>query len=190
MLRALVNGMDETEECSRCGQHFNLRENYGTACTFHADADGRQGVFTNKAVTDNVTGKIDIKKIWSCCGKDFRNAPGCRARPHMCKEVMISVRAEANPLTRVENIEMNVLKTLEISIFPGVEYDLQLQLTKSMTDMLHNYFNVKNLDDYGTSMRDQLEVDPKSVPASTTGWLLLARQIKQVFYPNLHHCAK
>ena len=57
--------------------------------------------------------------MWTCCHSTDEHASGCFSRPHICKDVMMSVRAEGAPSVRIENIEMSVLSTLEISIFPG-----------------------------------------------------------------------
>lgn len=60
---------------------------------------------------------------------------------------MISVRAETPSISlyKVENVEINVLQTLEISFFPGVSsYDLQLKVSRHLTDMLHKYFSLES----------------------------------------------
>ena len=58
-------------------------------------------------------------RMWSCCQNTEENSIGCFSRPHICKDVMVSVRAHAAPSVRIENIDMTVIRTLEISIFPG-----------------------------------------------------------------------
>ena len=58
-------------------------------------------------------------RMWSCCQNTDEYSSGCFSRPHICKDVMVSVRAHAAPSVRIENIDMTVISTLEISIFPG-----------------------------------------------------------------------
>lgn len=82
---------------------------------------------------------------WSCCGDTDPAHRGCRRKPHQFK-VMISVRAETNPPTRIENVEVSVVRELEISIFPGAEYHLQLAITSRLADMMHEYFSIDHID--------------------------------------------
>ena len=60
---------------------------------------------------------------------------------------MLSIRAEAYPATIVENIELNILQSLEISIFPGASYDLRVRITRNLLDVLHGYFSVDPMAD-------------------------------------------
>lgn len=60
---------------------------------------------------------------------------------------MLSIRAEAYPASVVENIELNVLQSLEISIFPGASYDLRVRITRNLLDVLHGYFSVDSMAD-------------------------------------------
>ena len=76
---------------------------------------------------------------------------------------MLSIRAESYPSSFVENIDLNILQSLEISIFPGkfesfyelyvfhlpmnyfylgASYDLRVRITRSLADVLHSYFSV------------------------------------------------
>jgi hypothetical protein len=75
---------------------------------------------------------------------------------------MISVRAETNPPTLIENIELSVIKVLEISIFPGSKYDLQMQLTKSVADALHQYFSIDNIDYDALAKENKSDIDMSS----------------------------
>lgn len=55
---------------------------------------------------------------------------------------MVQIRAEASPSTKIQNIEMQVLHTLEISFFPGASYDLRVQVNRSVAMMLHDFFSI------------------------------------------------
>ncbi|RYH13907.1 hypothetical protein EON65_34555 [archaeon] len=67
-------------------------------------------------------------------------------RPHICKEVMISLRAEVYPTTKIDNVEVTIFKTLDVSIFPGANYDLKLQVTRNLSDFLHKYFSLESVE--------------------------------------------
>ena len=119
----LIPALAETEPCRRCGQLFDADDNDSNACAFHADRDGKLGEYRRVAVR-NATGgsqhtRLTLVKMWTCCHRTEENCPGCFSRPHICKDVMVSVRALGAPTMRIENIEMSVLRALEISIFPG-----------------------------------------------------------------------
>lgn len=145
--------LTQTEHCSRCNAAFLLEENHPNACVFHANIDGEPGVYKEITILDELTRLPRVIKAWSCCMKHHIFATGCSARPHSCKELMIQIRAEANPKTRIENIDLSILKTVEISIFPNSPYDLKVQVTKSLTDLLHKYFYIDK--------PEQLEIVPK-----------------------------
>ena len=74
---------------------------------------------------------------WNCCHNSDPNAIGCRKQPHQCKEMMISIRAEANPTIRVDNIDMIIIQKFELSFFPGASYDLKLRITRNIIEVLH-----------------------------------------------------
>lgn len=137
---------DTNETCARCGATFKLENNGSNVCTFHADGDGNPGAYVEKTIIDELTNEPMKINAWSCCGRHNQFAAGCSARPHMCKEVMVSIRAEANPLILVDNVEVSVIKSFEISIFPGATYDLQMQFTKSLSNILHKYFSIEAID--------------------------------------------
>ena len=137
----------ERDFCTHCNRQFDMEDNTSTACTFHADQDGNRGEFKEVTIIDDLSKQVTRSKMWTCCGQTNEFSVGCSARPHTCKEVMIAIRAEANPTTRVENVDVSVLKTLEISIFPGATYNLRLQLTKSLSELLHRYFSIDNAFD-------------------------------------------
>merc|ERR1712072_1387518 len=56
---------------------------------------------------------------------------------------MISVRAEGLPAFGVDNLDMTALHTLNISIFPEANYQLQVQITRDLQMALHEYFSMK-----------------------------------------------
>ncbi|KAJ1439175.1 hypothetical protein B484DRAFT_444142 [Ochromonadaceae sp. CCMP2298] len=143
--------LSETEHCARCGAAFLLEENSPSACTFHANQDGDPGEFKRFTALDDLTGAPTVLSAWTCCGRRHAFAVGCSARPHSCKEVMVQVRAEASPSTRVENVDLSVLKSVDISIFPNSVYDLRVHITKSLADVLHNYFSIDNEENFEIS---------------------------------------
>jgi len=133
------------ETCRRCGKTFETKLNLSNMCSFHADDFGNPGVFKHG--------------VWSCCLKTFENAPGCTTLPHLCEETMISIRAEMNPSVSIENVDINVLNALEISIFPGsAMYELQVQISKNLADVLHKYFNVDNIENFESSLNGTMNV--------------------------------
>lgn len=143
----LIPVLADTEPCRRCGQLFDADENDSNACAFHADKDGKPGEYTRVAVKNGkyyeAGAPISFVKMWTCCHRLEEHAPGCFSRPHICKDVMVSVRALGSPTVRIENIEMSVLRALEISIFPGAMTSwLQVRITRQLADVLHNYFSI------------------------------------------------
>jgi hypothetical protein len=143
----LIPVLADTEPCRRCGQLFDADENDSNACAFHADRDGKPGEYTRVAVKNGkyyeAGAPISFVKMWTCCHRSEEHAPGCFSRPHICKDVMVSVRALGSPTVRIENIEMSVLRALEISIFPGAMTSwLQVRITRQLADVLHNYFSI------------------------------------------------
>lgn len=106
-------------------------------------------------------------KMWSCCGDTNEHSPGCKLRPHMCKELMVTVRAECRPSARIDNLEMSIIDQLEISIFPGVRYNLQLRVTRSQTDYIHKYFMFQ---EYRPEEKiDNADAGPPDDPDATHG---------------------
>lgn len=59
---------------------------------------------------------------------------------------MFSIRAEVYPTVKLEHINVTIFKTLDVSIFPGADYDLKLQITRSLSDFLHKYFSLEEVD--------------------------------------------
>jgi hypothetical protein len=43
-------------------------------------------------------------------------------------------------------VDIAIFKTLDVSIFPGANYDLKLQITRSLSDFLHKYFSLESVD--------------------------------------------
>jgi hypothetical protein len=58
-------------------------------------------------------------------------------------QVMLSVRAESNPAVIVDNLEVTLFNALEISVFPGAQYEICVQITRQLVDTLHTYFSIK-----------------------------------------------
>eukprot|EP01035_Chromulina_nebulosa_P018260 gene18260-23935_t len=147
--------LNQTEPCVRCGVAFNTETNDSNSCVFHADENGAPGEYKQGFVIDELTRQSISIDMWTCCGNRHANAPGCSSRPHLCKEVMISIRAEANPSVKIEKIHLSVLNTLEISFFPGASYDLQVQITKRLVDILHHFFSLEAAaSDYADLVND------------------------------------
>jgi hypothetical protein len=77
---------------------------------------------------------------------------------------MISIRTEAYAPLRIDNVDITVIKQLEISIFPCTNYVLRLQITKSLADLLHKYFSIGRLEAYEDAYSSSTihEVSPSS----------------------------
>ena len=90
------------------------------------------GEYKQVAVTDGLTGLPSRLYAWSCCGQTQREAPGCSYAPHCSKETMVKVAVKMLPKARVEAVELSVIEMLDISVFPGTSYELQMQITKSL----------------------------------------------------------
>jgi len=145
----LMPSFGQREKCSRCGTAFAIDRNYAGACKFHATADGEEGRYKVLSLPNNSTGPLPCTQMsaWSCCAQREESAPGCCARPHVCKEVMIRIGAEAFPTARIENIDLSVLKSVDITFFPNSSaYDLKVRVNKSLTDLLHRYFSIDAVD--------------------------------------------
>lgn len=147
----IVPHLLHADPCTRCGRIFSVEHNTSDSCSFHADTEGRPGEFKFTAVGSGRS--MRYVQMWSCCGATEPDAVGCSRRPHVCKEIMLTIRAEATPTVLVENVEVTVLKTIEISVFPGALYDIRLQITRNVVDLLHKYFSLK---------AELLEDDPKA----------------------------
>lgn len=91
-------------------------------------------------VVDALSNTRVVQECWTCCMNPFSDSPGCFVRPHICKELMLSIRAESNPPTAIDDIDLTIFQTLEISVFPGAAYTIELQISSQVTDMLHQYF--------------------------------------------------
>lgn len=146
------------QPCQRCGCHFAPERNGPRACRFHADESGDPGKF--------VVSGTDLSRSsgrWTCCGATWEGAPGCSSRSHISKEVMLSVHARSSRPICIGGVEVNVYEHIEIrsarhaarevvwaiptsdgfrccSMFPGVEYTLNIQLTKDIANLFFAYF--------------------------------------------------
>jgi len=94
----------------------------------------RHSNFQNLKALPPTTGR------WTCCKATYETAPGCRARAHVAKEVMLSVRAKGNAPLVVAGLEIHPYQFMEISIFPGADYKLTFQLTRNIVEVFHAYF--------------------------------------------------
>ena len=109
-------------------------------CLFHY-AFELIGVYKRYVISHGTKRQYESK--WSCCGNYAADAWGCTRRAHVCKEVMVSVRAEASPAVIVDNLEVTVFNALEISVFPGAQYEICVKITRELVDALHKYFSIK-----------------------------------------------
>lgn len=137
--------LHSADPCTRCGRLFEVRRNTSTSCQMHMDSDGKLGTYLRYRVVS--APRIKYINKWSCCGQQDELAPGCSKRAHLCKEVMVSVRAEANPTVIVDNLEVTVFNALEISVFPGAQYEICVEITRQLVDILHTYFSIKEDDE-------------------------------------------
>ena len=144
--KRVISVVDDDQVCVRCGKDFFIHSNGPSACRYHMDPDGWVGQYDHS------------KDAWTCCGSKDPNEEGCVARPHMNREVMVSVRAEQRPSARVEHVDVMVLTTLSISMFPEANCTLLVQLTKSLVESLHEYFNIgaMNEEEYRRKQRKLL----------------------------------
>jgi hypothetical protein len=152
------SNLDQTREvCIQCSSTFTAEHNKWNSCQHHVDEIGRKGVYiegpsssTPAAAVVPSSGEEAPTGKWSCCGATSKSAPGCVLSPHVSREVMFEVRAEASPAVSIENIDVLVLNALSISIFPIKEkfgahndhYDIQLRINRSLLTDLHRYFSI------------------------------------------------
>lgn len=130
-----------SDPCTRCGREFEVRRNTSTSCRVHLDSEGNLGAYKRYLVDSGSRCRYISK--WNCCGQFDEQAAGCSLQAHVCKEVMLSVRAEANPAVIIDNLEVTVYNALEISVFPGAQYELCVKITRQLVDILHTYFSIK-----------------------------------------------
>jgi hypothetical protein len=101
-----------------------------------------------------------IKDKWSCCGSEADDAMKCR--PHIFRELMISIRAESSPPATInDDLDLTFFQTLEISVFPGCEYVIRVHITSEVVEKLHDYFSLKG-------MQDDEDVEPTAAAAIRT----------------------
>ena len=53
---------------------------------------------------------------------------------------MLIVIAKANPTTRIDQVDVNVLTELDISFFEGADYKLTVNVTKKLKSLFYMYF--------------------------------------------------
>jgi len=129
----------DDEACCKCGEQFTDHDNHSMACLFHDDGVG-------------LCQYDSTRERWPCCGARERGAMGCKGRPHQYKEMMVSVRAESFPAASVENVDLSVMSSLTVSIFPEANYALKVHLTRQLQQDFNDYFNIK-LDEKVTNER-------------------------------------
>jgi hypothetical protein len=112
----------ERSPCERCGKPFYRSNNESNSCIFHP------GIYSSSAAGEY---------RWTCCSAVLPDALGCAARPHTGKERALALRLDAFP--RVVK-GLTVYRHAEGNIFPGVPHTLVLQLTKSLSKLLGEYF--------------------------------------------------
>ncbi|CAM9143768.1 unnamed protein product [Chrysoparadoxa australica] len=131
--------LPEEGPCQRCGQRFVIRENTMVSCLYHGNDDGDLGSYQKSG---------PIGKAWSCCGAVSESAPGCCKRPHMAKEMMVSVRVEGGLPVVVQGKLVSVFNHLEINMFPGAAYVLAMVMTRDLATQLQQYFNLEEPPDH------------------------------------------
>jgi len=158
ILSTLSTGL---EPCIRCGSMFVPQDNSISSCVFHADCDGTPGEFHSNPIAGY--------KKWSCCGQTWEGAPGCSSRPHICKEMMISVRADTQSVFSLRGADLTIFQTLEVSAFPGSSHTLRVQITSSLVDVLHEYFVIEGKGTNATHHREVHKRDSVSSQDSQRG---------------------
>jgi hypothetical protein len=182
--------LQESEPCVRCGAIFHMESNHSTSCAFHADQDGYPGQYLDTVVYDELTQQSIRTPMWSCCGRTQADAAGCNSRPHICKEIMISIRAETNPLIRIHNLDIQILHALDISFFPGALYDMHVELSRHVIDMLHSFFSIEVQSDAtepatGATAPPAVPVPPTPAAAAANSTASLLTTVHQeVLYVN------
>jgi hypothetical protein len=155
--------------CKRCKQKFDVTKDSASSCSCHVDSEGEtvterreidltdsylvsslsplgaDGIFREMIVPDTLSASGYRKqKCWTCCRQTDVNAPGCLTRPHVCKELMLSIRAESGIPASIADIDLTIFQTLEITVFPGCEYCIHVQISSQVLEMLHSYFEISD----------------------------------------------
>ena len=147
---------DDRSPCQRCGKIFSQLDNEIGSCVFHADPYGVPGVFQ----MNSKSGRMQ----WSCCDSTDRNAKGCHSRPHTGIERALMIQVEAHPKVMDK---ITLYKHFEINFFPSVNHTLNIQITKSIAELVMDYFvGVKNIDEDALSTTDSHRSD---ITTSTDG---------------------
>jgi hypothetical protein len=55
---------------------------------------------------------------------------------------MLSIRAESGIPASIHDLDLTIFQTLEISVFPGCEYCIHVEITSQVLEMLHSYFEI------------------------------------------------
>jgi hypothetical protein len=157
--------LPDREPCQRCGAFYDAENNWLDSCSHHGMENGRLGDFHVSPGTESAR--------WTCCGaaeegKNFHSsylialslslfscamsplsryadAPGCLRRPHIAKEVMLTLRAQGGPSVLAAATPVSVFKHVEVNMFPSASYTLVLQLTRGVAALLQRYFNLEEV---------------------------------------------
>lgn len=75
---------------------------------------------------------------------------------------MLSIRAESGIPASISDIDLTIFQTLEITVFPGCEYCIHVQISSQVLEMLHSYFEISDQsmideDEFGEG--DDIRVD-------------------------------
>ena len=165
---ALMPLLDKNDYCMRCKSAFNVKENSSDSCRFHADSEGTLGEYKEFEIFDHYSQTVSKTYAWSCCLDPAFDAEGCSVRPHLCQEVMVSIRTESKPsVTIADMFDFTVIEKLDIDIFPGAAYVIKIIVTRQLVDMLHKYFNFNSEDlEKMKKDRDKEDGDKDETPKS------------------------
>lgn len=176
--------------CSRCHEQFSIQENNHKSCRAHCDSlTGKRGIFGYKSSVKSSSPHFENEKSWSCCGSSDERSKGCSYFPHLCKEVMFQVSAEAMPLFRIEDVEVSVLNALNISIFPETKNEIKVQVCKNLSDGLHEYFSIDDKDVEKDLKREdeKLKKKKKKTIASFFGFKSSAKETDESLDKSTDH---
>lgn len=165
------------DPCTRCGQLFLVEHNTSESCVFHEDNNGRPGKYKLQTIPGGKGKRARYVNKWTCCGQYDQYNKGCRKRPHICQERMLSIRAETCPAVDVEDVEIHVFQSLEINIFKDAKYELRVQITKNLYETLRDYFSIAKKSDQESKEEGGAHEDKKSKADK--------RQVVAVYFQDL-----
>jgi len=136
------NVISNRNPCQRCGVQFDPELNESTSCTFHRCKDGSDGKFV---LRENADGGGGLNS-WSCCGANWEGAPGCCSRPHIGKEHAVVARIDSLPKIHCGEQVISLYRHIEFTFYPGVQYTMNIQLTKAISELFMAYFMGEGVD--------------------------------------------